>query len=153
MSRPRCEKTGDRLRELLPTGAALGKRALPASGQGIDAAFSAGLSDHPFAREQSRLLKPMQGRIDCSLRQIEGLAALLPDNLDHRIAVRRTRRQRSQHDHIKVTLQDFAFHFSMVPLALLGVNLTVAGTLALLVGIGFGGLRATLAPTLPLVVA
>src|SRR6516162_588376 len=52
----------------------------------------------------------MQCRVDGSLREIEGLAALASDFFDHGVAVRRACRQRSEHDQVQVALEPFAFH-------------------------------------------
>jgi len=86
------EETANGIGKLLPDGTPLGQRALAASGQCIDPPPSPGFGGHPATDKQARFLKPMQRGVDRSLREIERLAALAPDFLDHCITVRRPRR-------------------------------------------------------------
>jgi hypothetical protein len=52
----------------------------------------------------------MQRGVNRSLREVERLAALAFDFLDHRIAMRRASRQCGEHDHVEMPLEHFAFH-------------------------------------------
>ena len=52
--------------------------------------------------------RPEHARRAGSMHRPDAVLAL--DFLDHRVAVRRPRRQRSEHDHVEVPLEHFAFH-------------------------------------------
>src|SRR5262249_22053438 len=104
------EETANRIGKLLPDCSPLGESALAASGQCVDPTPPSGLGDYPATGKQACLLKTMQRGVDRSLREIERLAAPAPDFLDHRVAVRRPRRQRGEHYHVEVPLEHFAFH-------------------------------------------
>src|SRR5258706_285928 len=88
-----ADRAADSIGELLPDRAARGERARAAPRQGIDPAAASGVGGNPPARQQTGLLKPMQRGIDRALGQIEGLVTPAFDRLDHRVAVRRARRQ------------------------------------------------------------
>ena len=56
------------------------------------------------------MLETMQRRVDCSLRQIEGLRALALDRLDDGVAMGWARRQSCQYDQVEVAFEHFSFH-------------------------------------------
>src|SRR5260370_34458802 len=118
----RSDKTADGIGKALPNSAVLGQGASAALRQRVCAPSPSRLSGGPTAVRQAHLLKPMQGRIDGSLSQLECTGAAAMNLLDHRIAVRRAGRERGQHDHVEMPFEHFTFHGRRVPLATLGVN-------------------------------
>src|SRR5246127_3801324 len=104
------EQAADRIGEALPNPPLVGKRAVSALCQRVDAPLPSRLRRRPMAAEQASLLEPMERRVNRPLRQLEGAAAAALDLLDHRIAVRRPARQRGEHDHVEVPFEHFAFH-------------------------------------------
>jgi len=80
------------------------------SGQCINPTPSSGLGGHPATGKPPRLLETMQRGVDRPFREIERLAAPAPDFLDHRVAMRRARRERSEHNHVEVSFEHFTFH-------------------------------------------
>ena len=96
----------------MPDGAVSGERVLASPGQRVDPPPSPGRGGYPATGKQAGLLKTVQRRIDRALGKIERLSTLASDFLDHRVAVRRARRERSEHDHVEMPLEHFAFHTS-----------------------------------------
>src|SRR5580700_8600459 len=116
------EETADGIAEALPNGCLIGQVANAARGQRVDTPAPPRLAGGPLAAEQARLLQPMQRRIDGSLGQLEGARGAAVDLLDDRVTMRRSARQRGQHDHVEMAFQHFALHGIRLSLAMLGVN-------------------------------
>src|SRR5690242_21868416 len=92
------EQSADGLGETLPQRAMVRQRPLSAPGHPVDAPLAPGLSRGPVARQIAAFLEAMQRRIDRSFRQVERAAAARPDLLDDAVAMRRTARERREHD-------------------------------------------------------
>src|SRR5215471_5142666 len=96
------EQAADGISKPLPQRAMVRQRALAAARHLVDAPLAPGVGGGPLAREEPRLLQPVQRRIDRAFRQVEGAAALLPDLLDDAIAMRGAARERREHDHVEM---------------------------------------------------
>src|SRR5215831_1595 len=96
------QQAADRIGEALPNGSLFGKRAGAAPGQRVNAPLPPRSRRRPTAAEQTCLLKPMERWVNCPLRQLKGATTAAMDLLDHRVAMRRPTRQRSEHDHVEV---------------------------------------------------
>src|SRR5260370_18373506 len=82
------DKTADGIGKALPNSAVVGQGASAAFRQRVDAPSPSRLSGGPTAVKQAHLLKPMQRRIDGSLRQLECTPAAAINLPDHRIPLR-----------------------------------------------------------------
>jgi hypothetical protein len=94
----------------LPDGLMVSQGASATPGQSINPPLSAGFPRAPTATQETCLLETMQRRIDRAFRQVEFAATAFADFLNDCVAMRRTRRQRGEHDHIQMTLEHFASH-------------------------------------------
>jgi len=104
------EQSADRIGKTLPDRTLFGKCVSSAFCQGVDATPPSRLRCRPLAAEQSRLFEPMECWVNRTLRQLECAATTTMYLLNYRIAVRRSPRQRSEHDHVEVPFKHFAFH-------------------------------------------
>src|SRR5882724_2095725 len=100
----------DRVGKFSPQGTAVGEVGGAATGYGIDPPSPPGGRHLPAALQQLHLFETVQNRVHRTLGQVEGAAAARPDPLDDGVAMRRTRLDRGEHDHVEMTFENFAFH-------------------------------------------
>src|SRR6516225_7269000 len=106
------QQTANRVAKPLPDRASLRESAPSAAGQRIDPPPSSRVSSFPAGNKQTSLLQPVDRRINRPLWKIERPPALAADFLYDRVTMRRSTRQRGEHDQVEVPLEHFAFHTS-----------------------------------------
>src|SRR5215469_2578560 len=117
-----AEETADGIGKALPNCALIEQSLTAAPRHLIDAPLAPGWRAGPAAAQQPLLLEAVERGINGPLRKVEGPAAARANFLDHRIAMRRSRHERGEHDHVEMTLEHFAFHRGTICLAIRGVD-------------------------------
>src|SRR5438445_8544538 len=116
------EETADGIAEAPPNRSLIGEGPRAALRQRVHAPSPSRLGGRPVTAEQARLFEPMQCGVDRSLGQLECTTATAVYLLNDGVTVRRSTRQRREHDHVEMTFEHFAFHRPRLSLAILGVN-------------------------------